>query len=72
MKCVYMSNQECRVRPVIINTNSKKPLFYPEGIIVNKYSGCCNDIINLYVKLCIPVVVKKIDIKVFKVAMTDI
>ena len=72
MKCVYMSNQECRIRPVIKNTNSNKPLFYPQGIIVNKYSGCFNDIINPYVKLCIPVVVKKINIKVFKVAMTDI
>ena len=29
LKCVSMNNQECKVRPEIININSNEPLFYP-------------------------------------------
>ena len=29
LKCVSMSDQECKVRPAIMNINSNKPLFYP-------------------------------------------
>ena len=29
LKCVSMSNEECKVRPVIRNINGNEPLFYP-------------------------------------------
>ena len=29
LTCVSMSNQECKVKPAIININSNEPLFYP-------------------------------------------
>ena len=29
LKCVSVNNQECKVRPKIININSNEPLFYP-------------------------------------------
>ena len=29
LKCVPMNNQECTIRPQIINVNSNKPSFYP-------------------------------------------
>ena len=29
LKCVSINNQECRIRPEIININSNKPIFYP-------------------------------------------
>ena len=32
LKCVSMNNQECKVKPEIININSNKPLFYPYSI----------------------------------------
>ena len=32
LKCVSMINQECKVRPEIININSNEPLFYPYSI----------------------------------------
>ena len=38
LKCVSMSNQECKIRPEIININSNKPSFYPYSIKVNKCS----------------------------------
>ena len=29
LKCVSMSNQECKLRPVIMDINSNEPSFYP-------------------------------------------
>ena len=34
-KCISMNNQECKIRPEIININSNEPLFYPYSIKVN-------------------------------------
>ena len=60
-----MNNQECRIRPEIININSNEPIFYPYSIIVNKCSGSCNNINDPYSKLCVPDVVKNINVKTF-------
>ena len=49
----------------IININSNEPLFYPYNIKVNKCSGSCNDINDPYLKLCVPDVVKNINVKIF-------
>ena len=64
-KCISMNNQECKIRPEIININSNEPLFYPYSIKVNKCSGSCNNINDPYSKLCVPDVVKNMNIKVF-------
>ena len=29
LNCISMKNQECKVRPEIINVNSNEPVFYP-------------------------------------------
>ena len=34
LKCVSMNNQECKVRPEIININSNEPSFYPYSVNV--------------------------------------
>ena len=65
LKCVSMNNQECKVGPEVININSNEPLFYPYSIKINKCSGSCNDISDPYAKLCVPNVVKNINVKVF-------
>ena len=36
-----MNNQECKVRPEIVNVNSNEPLFYPFSIKTSKCSGSC-------------------------------
>ena len=28
-KCILMNDQECKIRPKIININGNEPLFYP-------------------------------------------
>ena len=58
-------NQECKVRPSIMNINSNEPLFYPYSILVKKCSASCNKINDLYAKLGVPHVVKDINIKIF-------
>ena len=55
-----MSDQECKVRPAIMNIINNEPLFYPYSVLVNKCSGSCNDINNTYTKLCVPDVVNPI------------
>ena len=58
-------NQECKVRPEIINVNSNEPIFYPFSIKTSKCSGSCNNINDPYAKICVPDVVKDLSVTVF-------
>ena len=42
VKCVSLNNQPSLTRPIIVNTNSDKTLFYPFTVSVNKCGGSCN------------------------------
>ena len=53
-----MNNQECKVRPQIVNVNSNTPVFFPFSIKTSKCSGSCNNINDPYAKMCVPVVKK--------------
>ena len=65
LSCISMNNQECKVRPQIVNVNSDEPVFYPFSIKTSKCSGSCNNINNPLAKLCVPDVVKNLNVKVF-------
>ena len=65
LECVSMNNQECKIRPEIVNVNSNEPVFYPFSIKTSKCSGSCNNINDPYAKLCVSDVVKNINIKIF-------
>ena len=60
-----MNNQRWKVRPEIVNVNSNELVFYPFSIKTSKCSGNCNNINDPYVKLCVPDVVKNLNVKVF-------
>ena len=60
-----MKNQECKVRPEIINANSNEPVFYPFSIKTSKCSGSCNNINDPCAQICVPVVIKDLNVKVF-------
>ena len=45
-----MSNQECKLRPEIINPHSNNPVFYPFSIKSSKCSCNCNNINDPYAK----------------------
>ena len=65
LSCITIKNQECKVRPEIINVNSNNPIFYLFSIRVNKCSGNCNNINNPYAKICVPDVIKDLNVQVF-------
>ena len=66
LKCVSMNNQECKVRPEIVNVNSDEPVFCPFSIKTSKCSGSCNNISDPYAKMCGPDVIKNTNVKVMK------
>ena len=65
LRCISMNNQECKIRPEIINVNSDEPVFYPFSIKANKCDGSCNNINDPYAKMCVPDIVKNLNVKVF-------
>ena len=58
LRCISMTNQECKVRPEIVNVNSDEPVFYPFSIKTSKCSGSCNNVNDPYEKMCVPNVVQ--------------
>ena len=60
LSCISMNNQECKVRPKIVNVNSKEPIFFHLSIKTSKCSGSCNNINDLYAKLCVSDIVKNL------------
>ena len=69
LECVSINNQECKVRPEIVNVNSNEPIFYPFSIRTSKCSGSCNNINDPYAKLCVPDVAKNLNVKVFNLML---
>ena len=65
LKCISMTNQECKVRSKIVNVNSDESVFYPFSIKTSKCSGSCNNVNDPYAKMCVPNVVKDLNVKVF-------
>ena len=70
LNCISIINQACKVRPEIINLNSDEPVFDPFSIETSKCSGSCNNINDPYAKICVPDVVKDLNIKVFNLMST--
>ena len=62
---ISIKNQECKLRPKIVDNNSNNPIFYVFSIKTNKYSGSCNNINNPYAKNCVPYMIKDLNVKVF-------
>ena len=66
LECLSMNNQECKIRPEIINLNTNEPLFYPYSIKINRCKGSYNTINDPYAKICVPDQIKNTNVKVFK------
>ena len=65
LSCISMKNQECKTRPQVVNVNGDEPVFFPFSIETSKCSGSCNNINYPYAKICVPDVVKNLNVKVF-------
>ena len=53
------------MRQKIVVVNGDGPVFFSYSIKTNKCSGRCNNINNPLAKLCVPGVIKKLNVKVF-------
>ena len=60
-----MNNRKSKVRPQIVNVNSDEPVFFPFSIKINNCNGSCNNINDSYAEMCVPDVVKNLNVKVF-------
>ena len=67
LSCTLMKNQECKTRPQVVNVNNNNPIFYPFSIKISKFSGSCNNINDPYAKICIPDIIKNLNVKVFNI-----
>ena len=65
LSCISMNNQECRIRQQVVNVNSEEPVFFLFCIKTSKCSGSCNNINDPDAKMCVPDVVKNLNVKVF-------
>ena len=65
LSCVLMNNRECKTRPQVVNVNGDELVFFPLSIKASKCSGSCNNINYPYAKVCVPDVLKKLNVKVF-------
>ena len=65
LSCISMNNQECKTRPQVVNVNGDEAAFFPFSIKTSNCSCSCNNINYPYPKICVPDVVKKLNVKVF-------
>ena len=71
LECVSVVNQKCMPRPKILDVNEGfgEALFYPYNVQVNKCSRICNTLDNLMAKLCVPGIVKRVNMQVYNFLM---
>ena len=65
LSCISVNNQSCKTRPEIINVSSNNRVFHRFIIKISNFSGNCNNINDPYTKICVPDVVKDLNVKVF-------
>ena len=58
-----MNNQAWKARPEIIIMNSNNTIFYPFSIKTSKCSGNCHNINDPYARICVPGIIKNLNIK---------
>ena len=71
LECVSVVNQKCMPRPKILDVNEGigEALFYPYNVEVNKCSGSCNTLEDPMARLCVPNIIKNINMKVYSFVM---
>ena len=67
LECLSVINRECMSRPKILDVNEGigEALSYPYNVLVKKCSRCCNTLDNPMSKICVPKVIKNVNIKVY-------
>ena len=71
LECVSVVNRKCMRRPKMLDLNEcvGEALFYPYNVLVNKCSGSCNTPDDPMAKMCVPNIIKGINMKVYNFLM---
>ena len=71
LECLPVINRKCMSRPKILDVTEGigEALFYPYNVLVNKCSGSCNTLDNHMSKICVPKVIKNVNIKDYNFLM---
>ena len=71
LECISVVNQKCMPRPKILDVNEGvgEALFYPYNVLVNKCSGSCDTLDNPMSKMCVPNIIKRVNMKVYNFLM---
>ena len=71
LECLSVINQKCMSRPKILDLNEGvgEALFYPYNVLVNKCSGSCNTLDDPMAKMCVPNIIKNVNVKVYNFLM---
>ena len=71
LECVSVVNQKCMPRPKILNVNEEigEALFFLYNVQVNKCSGSCDTLDNPMSKICVPKIIKNVNMKVYNFLM---
>ena len=71
LECVSVANQKCVPRPKILDVNEGigEALFYRYKVLVNKCSGSCNTLDNPMSKICVPKIIKNVNMQVYNFLM---
>ena len=71
LECISVTNQECMPRPKILDVNEGfgEALFYPYNVLVNKCIGSCDTLDDPMGRLCVPNIIKNVNMKVYNFLM---
>ena len=71
LECLSVINQKCMPRPKILDVNEGvgESLFYPYNVLVNNFSGSCNMLDDPMAKMCVPNIIKRVNMKVYNFLM---
>ena len=62
LSCISMNNEQCKTRSQIINVNGDELVFFSFSIETSKCSGNCNNINYPYAKICVPDIIKNLNV----------
>ena len=71
LECASVVNQKCMPRPKTLDVNEGvgEALFYPYNVLVNKCSESCKTLDDLMARLCVPNIIKNVNMKVYNFLM---
>ena len=71
LECVSVVNQKYMPRPKILDVNEGigEALFYLYNVLINKCSGSCNALDDPMSKICVPKIIKNVNIKIYNFLM---